>query len=203
MPSGEILSLDARSCKPFQQIFRGYVAGIRAGQSTRFIHLYTRVTARRETRRFSPPDIRLVNCTARLLGTCRRRERERESRRIRTFYHRGDVLSDVRRELSQKIEHRVLSRVPDAQVDPSVQECPHHFHLPAERRLVHRGPRGRPRVHVDARRQQHLHHSSETDVFIFSFFFPPIFLFGLNYGQTLFLLFLSLFFFFCRWMRKL
>lgn len=125
------------------------------------------------------------------------RERERKNEvgagRICTFYHRGDVLSDVRRELSQKIEHRVLSRVPDAQVDPSVQECPHHFHLAAERRLVHRGPRGRPRVHVDARRQQHLHHSSETDIFIFSFFSPPIFLFGLNYGQMLFLFFFFLF----------
>lgn len=106
-------------------------------------------------------------CSGRAWGE---KERERERRgRIRTFYHGGDVLSDVRRELSQKIEHRVLSRVPDAQVDPSVQECPHHFHLAAERRLVHRGSRGRPRVHVDARRQQHLHHSSETDRCIFLF----------------------------------
>lgn len=131
------------------------------------------------------------------------RERERKNEvgagRIRTFYHRGDVLSDVRRELSQKIEHRVLSRVPDAQVDPSVQECPHHFHLAAERRLVHRGPRGRPRVHVDARRQQHLHHSSETEIFIFSFFSPPYFSFRIELWPDAF----SFFFFVCRWMRKL
>ena len=219
MPSGEILSLDARSCKPLQQIFRGYVAGIRAGQSAS-VYALTLVTARRETRRFSPPDIHVsliaqLVCSRRAWSERKRRraseqererERERERgergrgrrRRIRTFYNRGDVLSDVRRELSQKIEHRVLSRVPDAQVDPSVQECPHHLHLPAERRLVHRGPRGRPGVHVDARRQQHLHHGSETDIFIFSFFFsstplPPIFLLGLNYGQMLFLLFSSFF----------
>ena len=193
MPSGEILSLDARSCKPLQQIFRGYVAGIRAGQSAS-VYALTLVTARRETRRFSPPDIHVsliaqLVCSRRAWSERKRRraseqererKRERERgergrgrrRRIRTFYNRGDVLSDVRRELSQKIEHRVLSRVPDAQVDPSVQECPHHLHLPAERRLVHRGPRGRPGVHVDARRQQHLHHGSETDIFIFSFFFP-------------------------------
>ena len=61
MPSGEILSLDARSCKPLQQIFRGYVAGIRAGQSAS-VYALTLVTARRETRRFSPPDIHVRLC---------------------------------------------------------------------------------------------------------------------------------------------
>ena len=92
MPSGEILSLDARSCKPLQQIFRGYVAGIRAGQSAS-VYALIPVTARRETRRFSPPDIHVsliaqLVCSRRAWSERKRRraseqERERERERER------------------------------------------------------------------------------------------------------------------------
>lgn len=191
MPSGEILSLDARSCKPFQQIFRGYVAGIRAGQSTRFIHLYTRVTARRETRRFSPPDIRLVNCTARLLGTCRRRERERAGgyalfitavmswvtcggncpRRSSTVFCRE---SRMPRSTPLSRSARTTSIFPQ-----SAASC---IAVPADV-LVFTSTPAASNTSTTALKPTYLY---------FPFFSPPIFLFGLNYGQTLFL---SFFFF--------
>lgn len=78
----------------------------------------------------------------------------------RTFNHSSYILSNVRRELPQQIEHRVVPGVLDGEVDSAIEERPYNLHLAAERGLVHRRAGRCSGVDVHPRREQHFHASS-------------------------------------------
>lgn len=189
MPSCEILSLDARSCKPFRQIFRGDVSRYRGNRLG-----YTLMTARRETRRFSPPDIRLVNCTARLLGTCMRRERERERDEVGYALFITAVMSWVtcggncpRRSSTVFCrESRMPRSTPLSRSARTTSILPQSaascIAVPADV-LVFTSTPAASNTSTTALKP--------TGVFSFFAYFVLFFLFGLNYGQMLFFFFVD------------
>lgn len=67
---------------------------------------------------------------------------------ILTFNNGRNIVCHVRWKLSEEIEHRVVPRVANAEVDTAVQQGPHDLHLTAQGGLVHRRPGRSPRIDV-------------------------------------------------------